>query len=86
MHGRKIGVDCGHTLFANERVIAVVRVIGITGRCTGPITKDAEVELLREVSIQFWSRRWRIVVIVPKNSWPWRPECPELESVRVGHF
>lgn len=39
-----------HTLFADQRVVAVVGVVGITRRSRPAITQGAEIELLNMIS------------------------------------
>ena len=71
------------TLFPDQAVIAVVRVVGIPRNRTSSIADDSEIELYQDDLVRLrgsleTERRGH----PPRNSWPNRPECPELRAKR----
>jgi hypothetical protein len=68
------------TLFADQTVIAVVGVVGISCNCASAIANDPEVELCSDVSSPRGGM-WLSGGHKPRNSCPKRPEWPELCAV-----
>ena len=67
---------CRRTLFADQGVVAVIGIVCITGRGTAAITESSEVEFYL-ISVKLLDHSSKLSKS-PRNSWPNRPECPEL--------
>jgi hypothetical protein len=68
------------TLFADQRVVAVVGVVGISCGRTAAIANHSEVKLCELVSKSESERQMRFV---PRNSCPNLPEWPELVTISI---
>lgn len=72
-----------HTFFADQAVVPVVGVVGISRNRTSSVAYDSEIKFYQRISFRIQaniSQEWRYSL--PRNSWPNLPMCPELFDIR----